>query len=74
MLHLLPQRLLTILMAEHRDGLSTSMKKARSSVFAISGLIADASHDGTRRGIPLFKYPSERERLFKAISKKLELT
>ena len=74
MLHVLPQRLLTIVMAKHRDDLSTSMRKARRPVFAISGLIANRTHEETHEGIPIFKYPRQRERLFKAISRKLVLT
>ena len=70
-LRVLPRPLLTIVMAKDGCDLSTSMRKAHRPIFAISGLIADASHDGTYEGIPIFEYPRERERLFKAISKKL---
>lgn len=74
MLRTLSQSVVTIVMAKDWDDLLTSIRRVRRSIFAISGLIAMASHDETHNGIPIFKYPRERERLFKAVLKRLQLT
>ena len=74
MLRALSQPVVTIVMAKDWDDLAASTGRVRRPVFAISGVIASATQHGTHNGIPIFKYPKERERLFKAISKRLQLT
>jgi hypothetical protein len=70
MSHAFSVPLLTIVMAKSENDISRTMRRVRRPVFAISGQIAKASHNG----IAIFKYPRERELLFKAISKTLQLT
>lgn len=69
MLRAFPHPLLTIVMANSEEDLSRSMARVRRSVFAISGRIADNTTEPRRNGIPILKYPADRERLFRGIAK-----
>jgi molybdopterin-guanine dinucleotide biosynthesis protein B len=74
MLRALSHPLVTIVMAKDANDLSASMGRVGRCVFAISGPIAMANQNRSHNEVPIFSYPRERERLFKAISKRLQLT
>ncbi len=74
MLHSFSRPFVTIVMAKDEGDLSRSLGRVRCSVFAISGRIAETASKASHNGIPILKYPKDHERLFKAISKTLQLT
>jgi molybdopterin-guanine dinucleotide biosynthesis protein len=74
MLHAISVPLLTIVMAKNENDLSRTMRRVPRPVFAISGQIAETASKANRDGIPIFKYPADRQLLLRALSKTLQLT
>jgi len=74
MLHSFSNPLAIIVMARDEDDLLRSLNRVPRSVVAISGSIAETTSKTGHNGIPILKYPTDRERLLRAISKSLRLT
>jgi molybdopterin-guanine dinucleotide biosynthesis protein MobB len=72
--HVSSRRLVTIVMARDEDDLSSTLDRVHHPVFAISGRIAETASGANHDGIPILKYPTDRELLLRTISRALCLT